>query len=105
MVYVGIDVAKDKHDCFITNSGGEVLFSIILFTILFVGVSGVFCWLFFKKIIIIFDTKTFKKCLFYAILVLVLIYFRRKDGNRRRFYPENKVAFHSGKNGNTIDTK
>ena len=31
-------------------SGGEVLFSIILFTILFVGVSGVFCWLFFKKI-------------------------------------------------------
>ena len=50
MVYVGIDVAKDKHDCFITNSGGEVLFSIILFTILFVGVSGVFCWLFFKKI-------------------------------------------------------
>ena len=26
MIYVGIDVAKDKHDCFITNSGGEVLF-------------------------------------------------------------------------------
>ncbi len=26
MVYVGIDVAKDKHDCFITNSDGEVLF-------------------------------------------------------------------------------
>lgn len=25
MVYVGIDVAKDKHDCFITNSDGEVL--------------------------------------------------------------------------------
>ena len=24
--YVGIDVAKDKHDCFITNSDGEVLF-------------------------------------------------------------------------------
>ena len=26
MVYVGIDVAKDKHDCFITNSDGEFLF-------------------------------------------------------------------------------
>ena len=26
MIYVGIDVAKDKHDCFIANSDGEVLF-------------------------------------------------------------------------------
>ena len=26
MIYVGIDVAKDKHDCFITNSMGEMLF-------------------------------------------------------------------------------
>ena len=26
MIYVGVDVAKDKHDCFITNSDGEVLF-------------------------------------------------------------------------------
>ena len=25
MIYVGIDVAKDKHDCFIVNSDGEVL--------------------------------------------------------------------------------
>ena len=25
MVFVGIDVAKDKHDCFIINSEGEVL--------------------------------------------------------------------------------
>ncbi len=32
MIYVGIDVAKDKHDCFITNSEGEVLFK--SFTIL-----------------------------------------------------------------------
>lgn len=32
MIYVGIDVAKDKHDCFITNSDGEVLFK--AFTIL-----------------------------------------------------------------------
>ena len=27
MIYVGIDVGKDKHDCFITNSDGEVLFN------------------------------------------------------------------------------
>lgn len=26
MIYVGIDVAKDKHDCFIANSDDEVLF-------------------------------------------------------------------------------
>ena len=26
MIFAGIDVAKDKHDCFITNSEGEVLF-------------------------------------------------------------------------------
>lgn len=26
MIFVGIDVAKDKHDCLITNSNGEVLF-------------------------------------------------------------------------------
>ena len=26
MIYVGIDVAKDKHDCFIINADGEVLF-------------------------------------------------------------------------------
>ena len=25
MIFVGIDVAKDKHDCFIINSEGEVL--------------------------------------------------------------------------------
>ena len=28
MIYVGIDVAKDKHDCFITNSDGEALFRV-----------------------------------------------------------------------------
>ena len=32
MIYVGIDIAKDKHDCFITNSDGEVLFQV--FTLL-----------------------------------------------------------------------
>lgn len=26
MIYVGIDIAKDKLDCFITNSDGEVLY-------------------------------------------------------------------------------
>lgn len=26
MIYIGIDIAKNKHDCFITNSDGEVLF-------------------------------------------------------------------------------
>ena len=26
MIFVGIDVAKDKHDCFMTNTDGEVLF-------------------------------------------------------------------------------
>lgn len=25
MIYVGIDVAKDKHDCFAINSDGEIL--------------------------------------------------------------------------------
>lgn len=28
MIYVGIDVAKDKHDCFIVNSEGEVLYDV-----------------------------------------------------------------------------
>lgn len=28
MIYVGIDIAKDKHDCFITNSDGEALFNV-----------------------------------------------------------------------------
>ncbi len=28
MIFVGIDVAKDKHDCFIVNSEREVLFDV-----------------------------------------------------------------------------
>ena len=28
MIFVGIDVAKDKHDCFITNSDSEILFNV-----------------------------------------------------------------------------
>lgn len=31
MVFVGIDVAKDKHDCFICNSEGEVLKDVFTF--------------------------------------------------------------------------
>lgn len=27
MIFVGIDVAKNKHDCFITNTDGEILFN------------------------------------------------------------------------------
>ena len=38
MIYVGIDVAKDKHDCFITNSDGEVLFKSIYHTLTIVRV-------------------------------------------------------------------
>ena len=25
MIYVGIDVSKDKHDCYIVNSDGEII--------------------------------------------------------------------------------
>lgn len=32
MIYVGIDVAKDKHDCFIINSDGEILFDVFTIT-------------------------------------------------------------------------
>ena len=28
MIYVGIDAAKDKHDCFVVNSNGEVLYDV-----------------------------------------------------------------------------
>ena len=27
MIFVGIDVVKNKHDCFITNTNGEILFN------------------------------------------------------------------------------
>ena len=32
MVFVGIDVAKDKHDCFIISSEGEVLAEVFTIT-------------------------------------------------------------------------
>ena len=31
MIYVGIDVAKDKHDCFAINSDGEILIQNLTF--------------------------------------------------------------------------
>ncbi|MCC8146404.1 MAG: IS110 family transposase [Bacteroidales bacterium] len=31
MIYVGIDVAKDKHDCFICNGAGEILTNVFTF--------------------------------------------------------------------------
>lgn len=32
MIFVGIDVAKDKHDCFTTNPDGEVLYKMFTIT-------------------------------------------------------------------------
>ena len=32
MIFVGIDVAKDKHDCFIISSEGEVLADVFTIT-------------------------------------------------------------------------
>lgn len=39
MIYVGIDVAKDKHDCLITNSDGEILFSVFTISNDLIGFS------------------------------------------------------------------
>lgn len=42
MIYVGIDVAKDKHDCFITNSDGEVLFDPFTISNTLIGFDSLF---------------------------------------------------------------
>ena len=42
MIFVGIDVAKDKHDCFITNSDGEVLFKSFTITNNLDGFNGLY---------------------------------------------------------------
>ena len=42
MIYVGIDVAKDKHNCFIMNSDGEVLFQVFTFQNYRDGFDGLF---------------------------------------------------------------
>lgn len=39
MIYVGIDVAKDKHDCLITNSDGEILFPVFTISNDLIGFS------------------------------------------------------------------
>ena len=33
MIYIGIDVVKDKHDCFISDSDGNALFKAFTITI------------------------------------------------------------------------
>ncbi|MBQ9279215.1 MAG: IS110 family transposase [Lachnospiraceae bacterium] len=42
MIYVGIDVAKDKHDCFITDSDGEALFKAFTITNSLDGFNGLY---------------------------------------------------------------
>lgn len=42
MIFVGIDIAKDKHDCFITNSDGEVLFDAFTISNTLVGFDVIF---------------------------------------------------------------
>ena len=37
MIFIGIDAAKDKHDCFIVNSDGEVLFDVFTISNTLVG--------------------------------------------------------------------
>lgn len=32
MIFAGIDVAKDKYDCFITNSDGKVFYKAFIIT-------------------------------------------------------------------------
>lgn len=39
MIYVGIDVAKDKHDCLISNSDGEILFPVFTISNDLIGFS------------------------------------------------------------------
>ena len=42
MVFVGIDAAKDKHDCFITNSEGKVLYDVFTISNTLDGFSELF---------------------------------------------------------------
>lgn len=45
MIYVGIDVAKEKHDCFIMNSDGEVLVNAFTFPNTLEGFNSLFATL------------------------------------------------------------
>ena len=42
MIYVGIDVAKDKHDCFIMGTGGEVLHDVFVVSNNMDGFNNIF---------------------------------------------------------------
>lgn len=42
MIYVGIDISKDKYDCFITNSNGEVVFKSFIISNNQVGFEALF---------------------------------------------------------------
>ena len=35
MIFIGIDAAKDKHDCFIISSDGEVLYDVFTISLKF----------------------------------------------------------------------
>ena len=37
MIFVGIDAAKDKHDCFVVSSDGEVLYDVFTISNTFIG--------------------------------------------------------------------
>lgn len=43
MIFIGIDVAKDKHDCFICNSDGEVLHNCFTISNTLDGFNDLFC--------------------------------------------------------------
>lgn len=42
MIFIGIDVAKDKHDCFICNSDGEVLYDVFTISNTLDGFNNLF---------------------------------------------------------------
>ena len=50
MILVGIDVAKDKHDCFIMNSDGEILAKAFTFSNNLEGIT--------LKVLIFFTRKS-----------------------------------------------
>lgn len=43
MIFVGIDAAKDKHDCFVVNSDGEVLYDVFTISNSLDGFNDLFC--------------------------------------------------------------
>lgn len=56
MIFVGIDVAKDKHDCFITNSDGEILFQSFTIANNLVGLDD-----FYQKIVSVMENVSIVK--------------------------------------------